>query len=444
MRVLMLTSSYPKYPGETTAPFIEEIAAGLAARGHTIDLVAPWHPDIRREPVERGVRLHFFRYAPHPALNIWGYAQSLLSDVTVKRRTLAVLPFALAGTVRALQLQIADCRLQIVEQSRVRYSSASAQRDGALSRSQLSTLNSQFDLIHAHWVLPNGVPAALVARRAGLPLVISLHGSDVYLAERHPALALSAAWAFRSAAAVTACSRNLQGRGVQLGARAETSSLIPYGINPQEFRPDASAYNHVRSELGLAPDTPLVLGLGRLVAKKGYDVLLDAWPQVLACHPNAVLAIAGYGDLRPTLERQAESLGLGGRVLFPGQLERKRAAAYVAAADVFALPIVHDQGSDGLPNALLEAMGAGRAVVASRVAGVPDVLDDGVHGLTVPDRNPAQLAAAINRLLGDRGLATRLGAAARQRIETELTWAQTAARFEAVYEAAVIADRVAR
>ncbi|NJM06715.1 glycosyltransferase family 4 protein, partial [Candidatus Gracilibacteria bacterium] len=89
MRVLMLTSSYPKYIGETTAPFIEEIAAGMAARGHTVDVLAPWHPELRRAPTERGVQLRFFRYAPHPALNIWGYAQSLHSDVAVKRRTLA-------------------------------------------------------------------------------------------------------------------------------------------------------------------------------------------------------------------------------------------------------------------------------------------------------------------------------------------------------------------
>jgi glycosyltransferase involved in cell wall biosynthesis len=116
-------------------------------------------------------------------------------------------------------------------------------------------------------------------------------------------------------------------------------------------------------------------------------------------------------------------------------MERQRAAAYLAAADVFALPIVQDRGVDGLPNTLLEAMGAGRAIVASRVAGVPDVLEDGRHGLIVPQRDPAALAAAITRLLEDRALAERLGQAARERIETAFTWDRTAARFEQVYEA---------
>jgi glycosyltransferase involved in cell wall biosynthesis len=95
------------------------------------------------------------------------------------------------------------------------------------------------------------------------------------------------------------------------------------------------------------------------------------------------------------------------------------------------------EGVDGLPNVLLEAMGAGRAVVASRVAGVPDVIDDGVHGLIVPEREPAALAAAIGRLLAEPALATRLGGAARARVERELTWERAAERYEAAFVAAL-------
>jgi glycosyltransferase involved in cell wall biosynthesis len=402
MHILMLSSSYPKYPGEATAPFVEEIAAGIAARGHTVHMVAPWHPDIRREPLERGVHLHFFRYAPHPTLNIWGYAQSLLSDTDIKHQTLAAAPFALAGSVKAWL--------------------------------DLLRRGPTFDIIHAHWVLPNGVPAALVAQHAGLPLLISLHGSDVFMAERYWPTTPPAGLALRASAAVTACSTDLYMRSLRLGAAASTSHVIPYGVDVRAFRPDPHAREQVRGALQLADDAPLVVGLGRLVFKKGFSVLLDAWPQVLQQHPLALLALVGYGDLRESLERQAFRLGIAHRVRFMGQMERQQAAAYIAAADVFALPIVRNQGSDGLPNALLEAMSAGRPIVASRVAGVPDVIIDEQHGLIVPDRNPPALAAAITRLLDDRTFAAQLGAAARQRIETELTWQHTAARFEQVYE----------
>jgi glycosyltransferase involved in cell wall biosynthesis len=354
--------------------------------------------------VERGVRLRFFRYAPHPALNIWGYAQSLLSDTHIKRRALAAAPFALAASTLAMFRAL-----------------AAAQRAG-----------TPFDLVQAHWVLPNGPPAALAARAYRTPLVISLHGSDIYLSERNRAMASVAGGAFRSAAAVTACSTDLRDRGVRLGARPATSTVIPYGVNIQEFRPDEDARATVRAELALADGTPLVMGLGRLVAKKGFGVLLDAWPLVLAQAPLATLCIVGYGDLRSYLEQQARQMGIGERVRFPGQLERRRAAAYLAAADVFALPIVRD-GVDGLPNVLLEAMGSGRPVVASRVAGVPDVIDEGIHGLIVPERDPAALAAAILRLITDRPFAEKLGRAARARVEQELTWEKTSERFEQVY-----------
>lgn len=406
MRILMLASSLPKWPGETTAPFIEEIAAGIAARGHAVTLLAPYHPELRRGEEVRGVRLRFFRYAPHPALNIWGYAQSLVSDTQIRPRTLLAAPFAVAAAIGAIgrEVQAARCA------------------------------GRPYDVVQAHWVLPNGPPAALAS--LGTPLVISLHGSDIYLAERHWSLALAAAGALRVAAAVTACSSDLRARGVRLGARPSLSFVIPYGVNIRQFRPDPEVRAAVRAELGLAPDTPLVLGLGRLVAKKGFGVLIDAWPAVLRAHPDAVLVIAGYGDLREALERQATALGLGATVRFAGKLERARAAAYLAAADVFALPIVRD-GVDGLPNVLLEAMGAGRAVVASAIAGVTDVVEDGVHGLIVPERDPERLAQAIIRLLTDPALAGRLGAAARTRIERELTWERTAERFEEVLRLAI-------
>src|SRR5215217_2790163 len=98
----MLTSSYPKYSGETTAPFIEEIAAGLVRRGHTVHVVAPFHRDVRRALVERGVNLHFFRYSPHPALNVWGYAESLQADVGLRWQALAAAPLAVTASMLKL------------------------------------------------------------------------------------------------------------------------------------------------------------------------------------------------------------------------------------------------------------------------------------------------------------------------------------------------------
>ena len=431
MKICMLTSSYPKYPGESTAPFIEEIAAGLVRRGHTVHVVAPFHRDVRRAPVERGVHLHFFRYSPIERLNVWGYAESLHADISVKGRTLLAAPLAVAASVRALlRVTSAKHRTQSAEQD---------QQHSVLVSSPRAALHSTFDLIHAHWVLPNAVPAALVARLRGLPLVISLHGSDIFLAEQAAPLSFTAGAAMRSAAMITACSGDLRKRAVRLGAVPQNVEVIPYGVDPHAFRPDSGAATQVRAELGLPADAPLILTVSRLVYKKGLTYLLEALPAILAQHPCAVLVMAGYGDLRDELEQRADELGVAAHVHFPGQLERERTARFISAADVYVVPSVRDQRGnvDGLPNALLEGMGEARPIVASCVAGIPEVITNGEHGLLVPERDPAALAAAVSRLLSDRALAQRLGAAARHRITTELTWDQTAARFEAVYQRAV-------
>lgn len=424
MKICMLTSSYPKYPGETTAPFIEEIAAGLVRRGHEVHVVAPFHRDLRRGPIERGVHLHFFRYAPLPSLNTWGYAESLHADISVKGRTLLAAPLAVGASVAAV-LKVTGNRLQ---ETGVRAVPCN-----------LFPVTS-FDLVHAHWVLPNAVPAALAAWLRGLPLVVSLHGSDVFLAEQAVPLSLAAAGALRAAAGVTACSGDLRDRALRLGARPDCFDVIPYGVDASAFRPDPEAGRIVRAELGLPPETPLVVTMSRLVYKKGLTFLLEAFPTVLRQHPNAALAIVGYGDLRAELEHQAGTLGIADRVFFPGQVEREQAARFIAAADVYVVPSIRDQSGnvDGLPNALLEGMGSGRPVVASRVAGIPEVIDHERHGLLVAERDAPGIAQAINRLLGDHVFAAQLGAAARTRIITELSWDNTAARFERIYERALV------
>jgi glycosyltransferase involved in cell wall biosynthesis len=443
MNVCMLTTSYPKYPGETTAPFIEEIAAGLARRGHTIHLVAPFHRDVRRAPVERGVHFHFFRYSPWRALNVWGYAEALRADVGLRGRVLIAAPLALGATVRTL-LQLTAIPRQGDKETRRQGNEKITGNEQLVSLSPglpvSLSYQAPFDLVHAHWVLPNGVLAALVARLRGLPLVISLHGSDVYLAERAVPLTLAAAGAFRAAQSVTACSGDLQRRALRLGARPGSVEVIPYGVDPQFFQPDEQSGALVRAELGLAPDTPLIIAVGRLVYKKGLTFLLEALPRILTDHPNALLVIGGYGDLREELERRAQAIGIAANVRFPGQLTRERTARYISAADVFVVPSIRDQSGnvDGLPNVLLEGMGAARPIVASDLAGIPEVITNGEHGLLVPERDAEALAAAITRLLDDRVLAQRLGAAARRRVLAELTWDATAARFEAAYEHALV------
>jgi glycosyltransferase involved in cell wall biosynthesis len=398
MNVLMVTSSYPRFPGDVVAPFIESIACGVAARGHRVDVVLPHQPALRR-PDAGGVSFHPYRYAPD-RWSRWGYAQSLKADVSVRGGMFLLAPLvaaALRGTV------------------------------GGLLRER------RYDVVHAHWIVPNAALVAGVARAHRVPLVASAHGSDVFVAERLAPARWLASAALGDAGAVTACSADLTARAVALGAPAARTRTVPYGA-PDVPRPAEQAVAAMRARLGAGDRETLVLGLGRLVEKKGFSHLVEAARRA----PGVRVAIAGEGDLRGALEAQIGDAP----VRLAGPLDRSEVAAALHAADVVAVPSVVDRAGnvDGLPNVLLEAMAAGRAVVASRVAGIPDVVTDGADGLLVPPGDADALAGALGRLAADPALRGGLGTAARRTALARFGWGRAIDAFEEAYAAAAALD----
>lgn len=403
--VVMVTTSYPRFPGDFVGTFMEPIAKGVAAIGHEVHVVAPWHPRITRGRVEDGVHFHFFRYAPLRALNVFGYAAGLQADEHVRAAAWAAAPLALsAGWLKAVRV---------------------AQKRRAT-------------IMHAHWVVPGGVIAA--AARPALPLVVSLHGSDVFVAERSRAARAGARAVFRRAECVTACSADLARRAIALGAPADRMEVVPYGVDSNRFKPSATARADRRRAIGMSPDTPLVFAAGRLVRKKGFEYLIDALPGLGSGATGAPqVAIAGSGDLAQELHERAESRGVGSRVHFLGEVPQGDVASWLAAADVAVVPSVRDDSGnvDGLPNAALEALASGTAVVATAAGGLGSVIEDRRTGMIVPERDAAAIAAAVRQLLDDPAQRAALGTAARSEIERRFGWSAAVERFAAAYDRAL-------
>lgn len=397
----MVTTSYPRFAGDSVGTFMEPIAKGVAARGHEVHIVAPWHPRITRGTVEDGVFFHFFRYAPVASLNVFGYAAGLRADVRLKATAWLAAPLALsAGWFKALRV---------------------AQKRRAT-------------VMHGHWVVPGGVIAA--AARPGLPLVVSLHGSDVFVAERTAPARAAAARVFHRAGFVTACSADLATRAIALGAAPNRLEVVPYGVDVERFRPSSDARQRVRADAGIDMTAPLLVAAGRLVRKKGFEYLIDALAQIAA---PAQLVIAGSGDLDAELRARAASAGVADRVRFLGDVLQDQVASWFAAADVAVVPSVRDASGnvDGLPNTVLEALASGTAVVATAAGGIGSVVEDGRNGMIVPERDAAALARAISALLADRTRGHALGAAARATVMARFGWDAAAARFEAAYDRAL-------
>ena len=396
----MVTTSYPRFPGDSVGTFMEPIAKTVAARGHEVHVVAPWHPLVARGPIEDGVHFHFYKYAPLRALNVFGYAAAMKADVTLKGAAFVAAPLAIAAGWRAAR--------KVAHRHRA-------------------------TVMHGHWVIPGGVTAAAAAPH--LPLVISLHGSDVYLAERLRPAGMAARAAFRRAGFVTACSADLAGRAVALGADSSRIAVVPYGVDPNRFRPDSAASARIRRELQLRDDVPLVAAAGRLVRKKGFEYLIDAFVHV----HEGVLVLAGGGTLDHELRSRAASAGLGDRIRFLGDRSQDDVAALFAAADLIATPSVRDASGnvDGLPNTVMEALASGTALVTTTAGGIGSVVEHERTAFVVPEGDASRLAAAINRGLADPSLRARVGTAAREVMKTRFGWERTAERFESAYEQAL-------
>jgi glycosyltransferase involved in cell wall biosynthesis len=405
MRVLMITTSYPKAPGDVTAPVIEKIVFELARRGHAVDLVLPRHPDLVLDGRDRGLPVRFFPFwAGGAKTYAWGYASSMRADRELRLRALALAPAVFVSALSVMR--------------------------------RLARANA-YDVIHAHWVLPNGPIAALAAPAPKPPLVVSLHGSDIFVAEKSRALAAIARWTFHRTDWVAACAADLADRAIRLGAPPARVATLLHGVDVEELQNGDAAEWRRRAAAG--DEDFLVVALGRLVAKKGFSHLLRAASSLRSRGMPIVVAIGGVGDLAGRLAEEAAELGCADFVRLLGNVPHDQIGGLFRAADVVAVPSVRDERGnvDGLPNVLLEAMAVGRPVVSTRIAGVPDVVEEGRNGLLVAPADDDALSDALDRLRTDPSLRARLGAAALETAK-RLSWSWYGDHLLAAY------DRVSR
>lgn len=217
------------------------------------------------------------------------------------------------------------------------------------------------------------------------------------------------------------------------GAAGQRTDVIPSGVDTDRFAPGRDRVA-AKANLGLSPSTIVIGTVGRLEPRKGTDTLLAAVAALRAEHPNVALVVVGEGPLRAELAARAEQLGIASVVRFLG--DRTDVDEILAALDVFVLP----SRTEGMSNALLEAMAMGLPVVATAVGGTPEVIGDGRSGLLVPADDAAAMTAAIGRVLADPAHGRGLGEAARAVVEERYGARSMVRRLEGIY-AQVAGDR---
>ncbi|HEX3667986.1 MAG TPA: glycosyltransferase family 4 protein [Acidimicrobiia bacterium] len=283
------------------------------------------------------------------------------------------------------------------------------------------------DVIFLDPVLPLG----LVGRRLrAAPHVLIAHGAEVNVPGRLPGGRLLVRRVLRAASGLMAAGE-YPARAAARAAGAELPTLVvPPGVDPERFRPpSADERAAARQRFGLAADRPLVLGLSRLVPRKGFDVLIDA---VAGMDPGVHLAIGGAGRDAGRLERRAADRGITGRCTFLGRVPEADLAGLYGCADVFAMVCRERWGgleAEGYGIVFVEAAACGVPSVAGRSGGSHEAVVDGETGFVVDPHDAGGVRAALDRLLGDDALRERLGAAARKRAVEELTYDRQVGRL---------------
>jgi len=280
------------------------------------------------------------------------------------------------------------------------------------------------DVVHVNWWVPGGF-AAWPGNASGRPVVLTSHGTDLFLLDRFPAARRLAGPIFRSAAQVTVISTPLVERVTTLGVPRERITVLPMPLTADRF---SASTRSERAEGGL-------LFVGRLIERKGAEFAVRAVAELRRRGRAARLTIVGDGADRPRLEALIKELGLFGVVELAGALPHDAVAEHYRTASVLLMPAVTDWKGEqeGFGMVLVEAMASGLPVVATRSGGIPDVVRDGATGLLVPERDPEALATAAARLLDDPPLAQRLATAARAELESRFAPDVIARGYEAVY-----------
>ncbi|MEP1356253.1 MAG: glycosyltransferase family 4 protein [Tateyamaria sp.] len=388
-----------EYPAISHTFILREIAA-LRTRGlqiSTCSIRRTGDEHSRGEAEKEAVSTTFYvlQHARNPAVLLPALALALTRPIYMWRS------IRLAWTTRPAGLRAALYQLFYLVEAMV------------LAR---HLLRKDVTHLHNHFGNSSCSVAMLTSTLSGIPFSYTMHGPTIFFEPRKWRIDTKIARA-RFVACISHFCRS-QGMIFSSPAHWHKLRIVHCAVAPEEYKPKANS----------APGKRIIF-VGRLAAVKGVRVLLEAFEKVHADHPSAELVLVGDGMERADIETHANALGCREKVRFTGYLSQTEVAEELARADLFALPSF----AEGVPVVLMEAMASQLPVVATRIAGIPELVEDGTSGLVVPPGNVEAFAQALHRLLDDPGGRMRMGSAGRAKVETEYNLVHEAAWLEALF-----------
>jgi glycosyltransferase involved in cell wall biosynthesis len=381
LRVLIVTTNFPRWKGDFRAPFILEAARALVNNDHQVRVLTMHNPGSLEYEKFDEIEVYRIRYAKD-------------KDETLQKDS-AGIPAAWKqgfSSKRRLFRFFMNLSIGIIKHS------------------------GGMDVIHANWTLSGmAVFSSKIFHR--LPYVVTIHGSDIYGVDANPGLSFPTRITLNNAKKVIAVSQDLRKKAEELGVHADKMVVIPTGVNLSTFPFNPYSARSLQ-----------ILFVGSLIQRKGVNVLLEAFSQILPHFPTVKLVIVGEGEEESNLLIQAEKLNISENVIFLGTKNQSEVSHLMQDSKIFVLPSLEE----GQGAVLVEAMASGTPCIGSRVGGIPGVIDSST-GLLFAPGNSEELAGKLVALLTDFELWTSFAVNGRKKAETQYSWSNLANQIADTY-----------
>lgn len=401
MKVCLLTSSFPRYKGDSAGIFLHHLAKHLTLKGIDVSVLAPHDAGYKTLEVFEKLTIRRFRYFIPTRLQHLCYRSGILNNIKSDTLALFQVPLLIISELFSI--------VHMVQKH-------------------------QIDVVHAHWTFPQGLVAVINKRLLTTPCVVTLHGSDVH-GLKHPLFRFLNCMVARQADVCTANSSATRNAVPDLDIQ-KNISIIPMGVDPCLFKKNDAGTIKVRESVDARGK--LILYAGRLIRVKGVDQLIRAMLAVIQKHPEAKLVIVGNGLERDNLLALSKKLQLGNNVIFKQEMSQNRLVEWYSASDLFVLPsLLNPSGEkEGQGVVVLEAMACGLPVVGSNAGGIPSIIKHEKTGLLAEPGDPYDLSEKMCILLENTYLREQIIENAHQMVLQRFTWESIADEFIKIYKQA--------
>jgi len=391
-KILVITSTFPRWQGDLEPPFVYELSKRLS-KNYTVHLLAPHAQGAALCEHFNNINVTRFRYF-FTKYQTLAYNGGILSRLKQNRWRYLLVPFFIIAEWFAI--------IRLLRRE-------------------------NFDLIHAHWLVPQGFVALLatVFFKKSPPILCTSHGGDLFGLQGKLFKKLKQ-WVLKRSSAITVVSQAMRETALSLGADANKIEVISMGVDlKNQFIPTLAGR-----------DGNNLLFVGRLVEKKGLDSLLAALPLIINQYPNVILTIAGSGPDELKLKKQVVDLNINNSVKFLGAVENEQLPALYQSSEIVVFPsiIAADGDREGFGLVLVEALGCESAVVASDLPAMQDILTDNKNAFIFEQKNSQQLAEKVNYLLSNPQLRASLGKQGRQDMLERYDWEMITERYSTLMQ----------